>query len=96
MADEQQVLQEAAKLTLSEQIAHTSWKARAQALATIQAKLSRAFSCEDDIFAEAGARAAPAAAASPRVHPPPHAHGSTLCQVQAPCWPRPRATPMRT
>ncbi|KAL4854812.1 hypothetical protein ACK3TF_004509 [Chlorella vulgaris] len=54
MADEAQVLAEAAKQPLSEQLAHSSWKVRAQALTSIQQKLSRAFSCEDAIFAEAG------------------------------------------
>lgn len=59
MADEAQVLAEAAKQPLSEQLAHSSWKVRAQALTSIQQKLSRAFSCEDAIFAEAGERQSP-------------------------------------
>jgi hypothetical protein len=95
MADEQQVLQEAAKLPLSEQIAHTSWKARAQALSTIQQKLSRAFSCEDEIFSEAGAWPAPPAASCCRActRRSPHALGS---QLQALFWPRLRGTRMQT
>lgn len=56
MADEQQVLQEAKKLPLGEQLAHSSWKVRAQALTTIQERVGRAFTSEDEIFAEAGAR----------------------------------------
>lgn len=54
MADEAQVLADAKKLPLDEQLAHSSWKVRAQALETIKERVGRAFSSEDDIFAEAG------------------------------------------
>jgi len=54
MADEAQVLEQAKKLPLDEQLGHSSWKVRAQALATIQERVGRAFSCEDEIFAQAG------------------------------------------
>lgn len=54
MADDAKVLADAAKLPLDEQLAHSSWKVRAQALATIQERVQRAFSLEDGIFAEAG------------------------------------------
>lgn len=56
MADEAQVLDAAKKLPLGEQLAHSSWKVRAQALATVQERVNRAFSCEDEIFEEAGER----------------------------------------
>ena len=55
MADEAQVLAEAKQLCLADQLAHSSWKVRAQALTTIQERVARAFSSEDDVFAEAGA-----------------------------------------
>jgi hypothetical protein len=81
MADEQQVLNDAKKLPLGEQLAHCSWKVRAQALTTIQERVGRAFSCEDEIFAEAGGQASwgprgeaaaalLGAAAPPRFGPP--------------------------
>lgn len=54
MADEVQVLADAKKLPLDEQLAHSSWKVRAQALETIKERVGRAFSTEDQIFPEAG------------------------------------------
>lgn len=78
MADED-VLRDAAKLPLAEQLGHSNWRVRAQALGGVQERVGRAFSCEDDVFAEAGEpqggagergadrrrRARPAAAATP-------------------------------
>jgi hypothetical protein len=58
MADEQQVLAAAKELPLREQLAHTSWRVRDQALATIQERIQRAGSCEDEIFEETGGRGA--------------------------------------
>ncbi|KAL4424717.1 hypothetical protein ABPG77_000060 [Micractinium sp. CCAP 211/92] len=61
MADEAQVLADAKKLPLDEQLAHSSWKVRAQALETVKERVGRAFSTEDEIFAEAGPLLAKAA-----------------------------------
>ena len=55
MADDAQVLADAKKLPLGDQLASSNWKVRAQALATVQERLGRAFSCEDEVLGEAGA-----------------------------------------
>ncbi|PRW20522.1 microtubule associated isoform A [Chlorella sorokiniana] len=54
MADDAQLLADAKKLPLGDQLASSNWKVRAQALATVQERVGRAFSCEDEVFAEAG------------------------------------------
>lgn len=81
MADEAQVLQEAAKLPLADQLAHSSWKVRAQALTTVQQKVTRAFTCEDDIFGEAGEEPPLVPPAPP---PPPAASCRPRTQVPTP------------
>lgn len=54
MADDAQLLADAKKLPLGDQLGSSNWKVRAQALATVQERVGRAFSCEDEVFAEAG------------------------------------------
>ncbi len=54
MADDAQLLADAKKLPLGDQLASSNWKVRNQALATVQERVGRAFSCEDEVFAEAG------------------------------------------
>lgn len=97
MSDDAAVLEAAKKLPLGEQLAHSSWKVRAQGLATVQERVGRAFSTDDDIFAEAGApgggrgmpRLQHAAARRRHRHPL-----SPSRAPQAHCWPRRRATRM--
>lgn len=61
MAEEAELLRSAKAEPLAVQIAHSSWKVRAQALETIKEKLGRAFSPSDDIYTEAGPLLAKAA-----------------------------------
>ena len=53
--DEAKVLAAAKKLPLDEQLGHSNWKVRSQALESIKEACGRAFSSEDPIFGEAGA-----------------------------------------
>lgn len=104
MADDAQVLADAKKLPLGDQLASSNWKVRAQALATVQERVGRAFSCEDEVFAEAGELGTRGSWRSPtrrrrrcrhsRPALPPTA-GALPC-TQARCWPRRWATPMPT
>ena len=65
MADDAQLLADAKKLPLGDQLGSSNWKVRAQALATVQERVGRAFSCEDEVFAEAGELRCPALLAPP-------------------------------
>lgn len=110
MADEAQVLADAKKLPLDEQLAHSSWKVRAQALETVKERVGRAFSTEDEIFAEAGGRW-PIAVVEELSHEQVQLRARTSMRhiasialllgvlprfLQARCWPKRRATPMQT
>lgn len=103
MADDAQLLADAKKLPLGDQLGSSNWKVRAQALATVQERVGRAFSCEDEVFAEAGELRCPALLA-PHPLPPPtppsrvaaNACRSPLPGSQARCWPRRWVTPTPT
>ena len=47
MAEEAEVLAEAAKLPIAERAAHANWKARAAAFEDVKAACERAFSADD-------------------------------------------------